>query len=350
MGYVVSRIGIEGFITYFPRVFMDENLDSNFMSKLVHPIQKYIALGMMTIIPLIIVDKVNFISKLVSRLRLPIVTLLLCASYAIQTYIERYGITWHCINYPYTLTFFIISYIYIKNKTDSNRRVISIFGITTTGVILSMALASNQGNVTSMYGTIITSAALVLMLGKSEEWKNTEYIAKEKKAIICSLMLMGVFSYFVPVYEQESVELEPLEQRTIFTERVKVEYGPAKNLMLGVNTYEDYDALCSIVLNNVNEDDSLFIVGNYDNTSYGYLCTNAQYATYSPQGGWGLATSDRAMEYFEANPQKKPTVVIVDNNYIEQTMDDYLISTSIGNFLKDNYEIVIEENGYSVFR
>lgn len=139
--------------------------------------------------------------------------------------------------------------------------------------------------------------------------------------------------------------------RTIFTERFVVSSGPAKGISLGDNVYEQYVTICRIVEDNVSCGDEVFIIDDAYTAAYGYLASEGDYATYSPQGGWGLAESDQAVSYFMDNKAKQPTVVIIRIDYIGCDLQEYLEETSIGNYLHDNYfDLVYEDEKYAVMR
>jgi hypothetical protein len=165
MGVVLSRISIFEFIAYFPKVFSDNNLEMSFLSKLLHPLLKFGIMGIVTIVSIAWCEKIK-------KIPIPIMTCLLCGALLGQMYIERSGVTWHCITYSYALTLFMMPLIYVLNeKNEKNRVLILLFEIPAVTVIFCIALASNQGNITSMYGTVFSAAGLLLMLSDNEKLK-----------------------------------------------------------------------------------------------------------------------------------------------------------------------------------
>ena len=347
LAFIFSQISLSEFIEYFPRVFTDDNLDSSFITKLGHPIIKFAILGLATLIPIILCEKIEVIKRILQKIPVPVVTVLLVSAFAGQVYIERRGITWHCITYAYALTIFIVPYIYCLNK-GKEKTLFYTFEIFAIMLVFCIALASNQGNITSMYGTLFSAVGLILILGDRDISEGVVF--KEKKWIALCLTVCALSMYMFPVYEQEAV-MPDLGARTIFTGRVMVQEGPAKGIAMGRETYQSYINLCETVDENVTENDLLFIIDDEYTASYGYLASRGKYATYSPQGGWGLAESDRAVGYFTENPQRMPTVVLIRSEYIDQDIDVYLAETPVGNYLNENgYAVVTDRTGYIVMR
>ena len=344
IGYVLKDISVFEFWRYFLNVFKDENLNSAFISKLGHPLKKFIFLGAMTLLPLYISAKIVKVHNFIMKYSIPIITILLWGAFALQAYIERRGITWHCITYPYSLTIFLLPVIIKRKDKNRNTAIFYLFELPAIFAILSMALASNQGNVTSMYGTVISALGFILMMGEKEQEKVQQYV-DESKTCCASIVIMAMLMFIFPIYEQEAVMVTNTTSRTIFTPRIAVEYGPAKGISVGEETFKDYDALCSMVSRNVDEEDRLFIIDDHHNAAYGYLASEGEYATFSPQGGWGLATSDRAIQYFEENPAKIPSVVLVNLEYVDMPISEYMTSTALGTFLCQNDYIIDSQNG-----
>lgn len=108
MTVVLSRITLQEFIYFFPKVFHDENLNSSFYKKLVHPVIKFAVIGLMTLLPIILCSRVKKLKNLVIKFHVPIAVLLLLAAFLVQYYVERGAVTWHCLTYPYALTIFLV--------------------------------------------------------------------------------------------------------------------------------------------------------------------------------------------------------------------------------------------------
>lgn len=180
---VLGKISVAEFIEFFPKVFSDNNLEMSFLSKLIHPFVKFGAMGFVTVFLILLYEKI-------SKIRIPMMTCLLWAAFAGQVFIERRSVTWHCITYPYTLTLFMVLLIYLRNqKNEKDSVLIGLFVLPTILTVLCLALASNQGNVTSMYGTVFSAAALLLMIGDNE---NTN-----RGGTTRSILLQGVYAYLL---------------------------------------------------------------------------------------------------------------------------------------------------------
>ena len=350
MAWVLKDISFAEFIKYFMNVFMDENLDSSFISKLKHPLIKYILLGLMTLLPMYFATKIERLRVFINKYKIPVMTVLLWGAFLLQVYIERRGVTWHCITYPYALTVFLLPIIFNRKDKEKNICIFYFFELSAILSILIMSLASNQGNITSMYGMVISMMGVLLLVGEDDQANKKEFVDESKISCI-SIVIMALLMFVFPIYEQEVVMATNNSARTIFTERVSVEYGPAKGIKLGKESFEKYDELCSIIIKNVGKEDSLFIVDDHENASYGYLISEGNHATFSPQGGWGVAMSDRAVRYFEENPMKTPTVVIINLEYIDLPIAEYLEATPVGRFLELNdYKISSEYENYVVMK
>lgn len=346
---VFQKISVAEFLEFFPKVFTDDNLDSSFISKLVHPLKKFAALGFLTVIPVFICRKMKWRK---TELSLVMIGALFWMAFLGQCYIERKGLTWHCVTYPYALSVFMVPLLYwINGCQKEDRAVLMLFELPAVTVIFCIALASNQGNITSMYGGIVSMLAFFLLLGGKERMGETEKIPAVHKLIIGSVLFFALTMFAIPVYEQESVYVDNLEWRTVITQRIPVQYGPAKGISLGETTFERYNNLCSLIGEHVQSSDAVFIVDDAYTASYGYLCAKGKYATFSPQGGWGLATSERAVQYYKDNPQKQPTIVLINLEYIFSELDDYMTATPVGVFLTaHDYDMIECKSGYAVLR
>lgn len=345
LAYVLRNISIEEFLHYFFNVFKDDNLDTSFVTKMLHPIKKYIFLGAMTYIPIIICMKAKCMNRIAKRYQLPIMEILICGAFGLQVFIERKGVTWHCITYAYSVCLFLL-FLFCKDMLG--KRTIFFFGIPALVIAFCMALASNQGNITCMYGTIFSAMGLVLIIGKSEPAILGKECIKPIRTML-SLLVCAFLVFVLLVYEQETVLGYPT--CTVFAKRQLADSGPAKGIKLGEHMFTGYKALCMEVEKNVGEKDYLLIIDDHEMTSFGYLNSKGEYATFSPQGGWGISTSDKIVTYFEEMPYRVPTVIIVNKNYIDMKIDDYFITTPLGKYMEDNlYEICEENEQYVVLR
>ena len=344
--FVFSRCGVTDFLIHFPKVFQDENLDTSFLTKLLHPLAKYLAMGCMALFPVIVYSRIEIVRKTVDKLRLPVITILLWLAFLGQCYIERSGVTWHCLVYPYALTLFWVPVLCFAYK---ERIIVLLFEIPALTIVLCIAVASNQGNLVSMYGSVFAVMGFLLLLG--ENWGDGEIVLFRKER---GLIVMSIFVFIscmsIPVWDQETVMVEH-KAGSIFTPRVEVPYGPAKGCRMGIPSYAEYENICFAVEANVTEGDKVCIIDNSNASSYGYLCSRGEYAVYSPQGGHGTGLNDTIVEYYEENPQKSPTVVLIRLSYIEQSIEEYICDTSFGQYLEKNgYKKVSSDGEYVVFR
>lgn len=337
--FFLSELGWQEFWMYFQNVFMDSNLDTNFVDKLWHPIIKYLALAVIMIVPLLLTKRWKGI---------PTVTILLVVAFAMQAWIERRTITWHVINYPYVLTIFVICYLLCRKGEVVQRQISVVFSSIALMSALCATLASNQGNITSMYGGVLGAVGLVLLLGTKEM---DVKIWKERKLIAGSLLAMAAVTAVLFVYEQETVDLTREGQCTIFTKRIAVEYGPAKGMFLGEDTYENYAHIYKAVSENVGKDDIFFIVGDTIKSPIGYLCADeeARYGAYSTYGMNYLAGElGKPESYWKENPDRTPTVIAVNTDFwdrIESLEED----NGLKEYILRNYGQKSEEEGYMIF-
>lgn len=217
LSFVFSRCSVTDFLFHFPRVLQDENLDTSFLTKLLHPLAKYLAIGCMVLLPVILYFRIERVRKIVDKLRLPLVTMLFWMAFLGQCYIERSGITWHCLVYPYVLTLFLVPVLCYVYK---ERTVMYLFEIPALTISLSMALASNQGNLVSMYGSVFTVMGFLLLLGKDGGDGKAALFRKERSLIISSIFVF-IWCMSIPVWDQETVMAE-YKAGSLFTPRVEV--------------------------------------------------------------------------------------------------------------------------------
>ena len=350
---VFRQISIAEFVEYFPKAVEDDNLNRSFITKLYPPLIKFTLLGVVTVTAILLCKRLE---RLITRRRgkqnivLPIATVLLCGAFIGQVFIERRNITWHCITYPYSLTIFMMPLIYWGGiKTGIKKFTFILFEIQAIIAVFCMALASNQGNVTSMYGTVFSTVGLMLMLGDRDNLNGM--IVKEKRMIMICLCIFAVGMYAGLVYEQESVTLK-YNTRSVFTERILVMDGPAKGILLGEETYERYNNIRKVIESDTSSADRVYIMDDIYTAPYGYLSLKGNYATFSPQGGVAVGgDSDKAVQYFSDNFSMRPTVVLIHMEGMEMQLNDYLKESHIGDYLGcGEYELIKEEGGYAVFK
>ena len=341
---VLNKISVDEFSIYFWRVFQDKSLNNSYLQKLWHPLWKFGVIGLLTCVPLVLCEKIVHLKLFIRKYHISIIAMLLVTSFLIQCYVERRSISWHCITYPYAVTIFLVPIIWYQRRKEGNRKkdiIMLSFEISAIVAVLCFALASNQGNITSMYGCVISAMALAMMLGEIKEQPNM----REAKCIGYTILIMSFCMYMPLVYEQETVEVDTVGARTVFTSRRCVTEGPAKWIWLGDESYRSCMEICSVVNNYVGDKDYLFILDTDRAAPYGY------YAVFSPQGGVGIAESSQPVDYFRENPSKKPTVIIVNEDYLGRELEKWLSETDIGSYILGNeYDLVAREKQYIVYR
>ncbi len=82
-----------------------------------------------------------------------------------------------------------------------------------------MLLASNQGNITGMYGTVFTAMLLVMQMGTSADVNEEICLFGEKRKIAVSLLVIALLTFIFSVYEHESTTPinDSFSQTNIFT-------------------------------------------------------------------------------------------------------------------------------------
>lgn len=338
---VISKIGLQMFLKSLPYSLGDENLNLNFFQKLLRPLYKLFAMGIMTLFPILILEKINFRIK---KLILPyVIPTLIVGAYLGQTYIERNSVTWHPLTYAYTVSLFLIPLFCFMKKNDKEfLKVFLLWEFPAIMVAICMMLASNQGNITVLYGMIFSAIGLIFICERSEKQENTFLLGLISKKTVWILLLVSIMSYGL-VYEQETVDPEQTETTTIFSDRIYVKEGPAKGIFLAEDSYKRYSDIIKVVKRHVSKNDQLFIIDNIFTAPYGYLAGIGDYATYSPQGS---IDSKRAVEFFELNEKKTPSIIIMNKKYSEK----YGESTEIGRYISEKYALYSEDNNYSIFR
>ena len=342
--FTLSEISISDFFRFFPEILKDDQLASNFITKLFHPTAKIAVLGIVSIVPLIIIDKISFFRDIIKKI--PVITLLLVLAFLGQCYIERLGITWHCITYPYALTLFFLPYAYMTDSLDNridNRNLFWCFFAMSWASFFCFSLASNQGNITSIYSGIISVCGLLLILATD----SNNPVAQERKSIAISLFVMAFVMFAIPVWDQEAIYPESYGMRTVFSNRVCIDKGPAKGIWVGQELYDNYMNLCDIIDREIENEDKVYIVDSAFYCSFGYLYQPGEYATYSPRGGY----YDRIVEYYEVNKEKKPSVVIMSKNYIRDWEKwDFPYDREIYKYLSENGYVEEDTENFIVFR
>jgi hypothetical protein len=127
-----------------------------------------------------------------------------------------------------------------------------------------------------------------------------------------------------------------------------VSEGPAKGIYLGNRSYNDYNDMYTVIDKYATEDDAVYIVDSYRSAPYGYLALKGNYATFSPQGGLGV-DSMRAVEYYEFNPSKIPTLIIVNIEWINTGLEEWIKNSEMGNYIAENYNLYAQEGKYVIY-
>lgn len=344
-GFTLSEISISEFFRFFPEILKDDQLASNFITKLFHPTAKIAVLGIISIVPLIVIDKISVLRERIIKYRIPVITVLLVMAFVGQCYIERLGITWHCITYPYALTLFFLPYAYMTdfpNNREENKSLFWCFAAMSWASFLCFSLASNQGNITSIYAGVISVCGLFVYLASD----SASPAFRERTSIAISLIIMAFLMFAIPVWDQEAIYPETYGMRTVFSDRICINKGPAKGIWVGQEMYDNYMNLCDIIDKRVKSDDKVYIVDSAYYSSFGYIYQNGEYATYSPRGGY----FDRIVEYYDINKEKRPSVVIMSKNYIRDwEKGNFPYDREIYKYLTENNYVEEDTDSFIVF-
>jgi len=344
--YIFSNLSIREFIFFFPKVFKDDNLDTRFIFKLIHPLIKFAVMGLAYMLCVQVATRIKVLKKL------PVVSTILIVAFVGQCIVERRGITWHCITYPYMMTMFMIPTVfslsyYLKRKDaiDTDLKCIAkLFMYPACTAILAMMVASNQSNITGMYPAVFGAVALVMII--SEAGFDSDGIMKEKAAISTVLIVCAIVMYILPVWEQEACM--DYGTRTVFSERIMVNDGCLAGIKVGKDYYEKYYRLYRVE-ENIKAEDITLIIDDYDISALGYLNLKGRPSTFSPQGGLGIDSGEKIMDYLTCNPELQPTKIILNMNYINDSLDNYMKKTPLGEYISNNHYSVLDyTNGYIV--
>ena len=343
--FTLAEISIGDFFRFFPEILKDDQLASNFITKLFHPIAKITVLGIVSITPLVIVARISIFRDFIKKFRIPVITALLVLAFLGQCYIERLGITWHCITYPYALTLFFLPYAYMtdmpKNRIN-NKELFWCFSVMSWASFFCFSLASNQGNITSIYAGVISMCGLLVLLASN----SASPAFCERTPIAVSLCIMAFVMFAIPVWDQEAIYPETYGMRTVFSDRILIEKGPAKGIWVGQEMYDNYINLCDIIDKEVTSDDKVYIVDSAYYCSFGYIYQPGEYATYSPRGGY----FDRIVEYYDVNKEKKPSIVIMSKNYIKDwEKGEFPYDREIYKYLSENNYVEEDMDNFIVF-
>lgn len=353
MSYILVTIGISNFIFFFPYLLSDENISGNLYTKLIHPLWKILAFSCISIFPVIFIYKTKLINDFIRKHRVPIISTLFFLAFLGQTIIEHKCITWHIITYPYALSLAMCMLLYSDEKnyiSTATTRAYVVLETICISVIISMTIASNQGNISCTMGMIFSLILLVIWPDGDNSHNISEIVLREKRILNLVILITSLFAFLYPVYEYETTNftIESQKQCSIFTNRSKVGYGPLKGLSLNYDIYAQYNNIYKIVENHVNENDKLCVIDNgIGSATLFYLCKNIEYATYSPQGGAAIGTSDKLTTYYKLNPGKAADIVIINEKYIKCTIDEFLSDSNIGKYLREkNYRISDCSDGF----
>ncbi len=232
--------------------------------------------------------------------------------------------------YILILMFFFVFPESVSQKGAQNYLYIKyLFLIPSIILMFIIAISTANGIAIASYGVVFGLMGEILLATTDET------ISTNGKMLFVYEIILFYFVcmiYFVPDME--------LGSSNITWDRYKITQGPGKGIFVTKDSLNKYNDYFEIIDQNVSAEDKLFILDG-GRRSYGFLSTDAKQVSNRPYVVYPY--SERSVEYFLQAEWLKPTIVIVNKEYVE----NYYISYSeweghsaLGEYINHNYELI----------
>ncbi len=237
------------------------------------------------------------------------------------------------------LSIFLLSPFFYSRAEMSASDKRMVFWLTTCPscfMIMAVIMSTNQGIAVVAYACILGLFGLFVL-----------YEGRENKsgvgAGVCRLILgMMLFMFLLFVPEDGSANI--LQQRT------RIDEGPLKGIYVTGELAERNEQICSVVSGQTRETDRLLIIGDARESLIGLMYTAGGFG--DKPGGFDrdreAVESGRQLLLYEMSPSNIPTVVIVDEQYLNQI--PWISDTEIWRYIERNYVQVAIDGKYRIMR
>ncbi len=317
ISFVVSRIGINDFILYFPKFLGYEGYGDNIFIKVGKHLIYYIAAFIFNFILISVYER--RLKEMVTLSKFLFGYVLIFA--AIILFARPQSITISRVNYIMCVLYTLCMVLVLKYyNTELKKYFFILYMVPIAFYILSIAIATYQGIAVSSMGCIL--AVIPLALFSLEDQLDVKGIV----GIITVMMIfMGLF--VVPCVYTTNL--------TVFHYTEEIDRGPAKGIR-PLDTYvnEDVAEWQDMIDKYVSDTDKPLMLGN-EYYSLGYLYSDvSEYGTYSP--GYVFLDSGRLVDFWNMNTDRQPTVAIIKTSDLPCKFEEFLSDYEIGKFLNQN--------------
>ena len=237
------------------------------------------------------------------------------------------------------LSIFLLSpFFYSRSEMAvSDKR--EIFWLTTCPscfMIVAVIMSTNQGIAIVAYACILGLFG-IFMLYEGREDKGGVGVG------VCRLILgMMLFMFLLFVPEDGSANI--LQHRTL------IEEGPLRGIYVTGELEERNKQICSAVSRQTRETDRLLIIGDARESLIGLMYTTGGFGDKPGGFDWDreAVASGRQLLLYEMSPAYIPTVVIVDDQYLDR--NPWVLDTGIWRYVEDHYAQTGIDGKYRIMR
>lgn len=319
--YAVFSIGLDTFFQNAIQIFKGENHQGSYSGKLINITVQLLGLTVVAYLPII---GLKLFGKFIRFSDVTVLTVYLILVTFISHVIRFQSINQFRMVYTVIIVGLWTPYFYFKYGGDDCKNIIRLFWIPGLVMMFAIQLGTNLKSIAvSGTGMLLGSVgAFLMMCGK-----DGEETAKSNRVLcavlcVCLLFTQSMFVRTISTYDY------------VFDKKYFIKEGPAKYLRVNQRYFDSYVKLGELVKEYVTKQDKLLLISA---DASGYLMTDAEMATFQPS--FIPPATKRLDEFFSLNPNKVPSIVIIDMTFIKKDLEEYYSEMPAGKYIAQNYDI-----------
>lgn len=201
-------------------------------------------------------------------------------------------------------------------------------------VLLSSNLSAEYSVGFLLLGLLGMLMIVCLILGEEEHGNAEMFLTKVSERVLVQrsfLVLLAAFTLLLFTSRIFLVRFTSTQRKNIFEDYYEMNHGALKGIRLSEFDFKQYDAKVRLLYEQVEEDDVFLYVG----------CDMFLYSMCEGTIGTGNTIStpafgEQLLAYYEEHPERKPTVIFVDREYVAD-FDTVLHKEPFQSFINENY-------------
>ena len=237
------------------------------------------------------------------------------------------------------LSIFLLSpFFYSRSEMSASDRR-KVFWLTTFPscfMILTVIMSTDQGI------AVVAYASILGLFGLFALYEGQDKIGGVGMEVCRLILIMMLFMFLLFVPEDGSAN--------ILQHRIRIEEGPLRGIYVTGELAERNEQICTAVSGQTRETDYVLIIGDARESLIGLMHTTGGFG--DKPGGFDRdreeVESGRQLLLYEMNPSHIPTVVIIDDQYINKI--PWVLNTEIWRYVEDHYTQTGIEGKYRIMR